>query len=99
MVQGEPLRMVLYGLALIPLARMCRISVLYLIHAWYADDAALAGPLVRIAEAKQLLLDHGPARGYYMDPEKSVLICSPELTEEDLAPLDGFHFRRETGER
>ena len=33
-----------------------------------------------------------------MEPEKSVLICSPDLTEADLALLAGFHFLRETGE-
>ena len=44
-------------------------------------------------------MDHGPALGYYLEPEKSVLICSPGMKEADLAPLAGFHFHHETGER
>ena len=32
-----------------------------------------------------------------MDPEKSVIICIPELKEVDMAPLAEFHFHRNTG--
>ena len=77
--QGDPLSMVLYGLTLVPLAKLCRVSVSQLVHAWYADDAALAGPIRLIGEAARLIMAHGPARGYYMEPSKSILICSPSL--------------------
>ena len=50
-IQGDPLSMIIYGIALVPLARLCCLSVRDLVHVWYADDAALAGPLSWIGEA------------------------------------------------
>ncbi|KAI2493422.1 hypothetical protein MHU86_21121 [Fragilaria crotonensis] len=61
--QGDPLSMVLYGLALTPLAETLRARVPTVAQPWYADDAAMAGSVEGIAEAQRLLLDLGPRRG------------------------------------
>ena len=97
--QGDPLSMVLYGVTLVPLAKLTRLSVNSLVHAWYADDAALAGPLSAINQATELIVAHGPARGYYMEPDKSVLICSPTLPESALTALRHHNFTRSDGTR
>ena len=97
--QGDPLSMVLYGLTLVPLAEIVRHGVPDLIHAWYANDACLAGGLGSIGPAVDLILKHGPARGYFMEPEKSVLVCSASLPESALEGLSRFQFHRSNGTR
>ena len=41
--QGDPLSMVLYGLAMVPLSKFLRKEVPSVIQPWYADDCAMAG--------------------------------------------------------
>ena len=96
--QGDPLSMMLYGIALIPLARTLRQAVPSVIQPWYADDAAMAGPITGIATAMRLLEEQGPARGYFPEPAKSIIICRPDVTEA-LAELQEFNFQRRDGSR
>jgi hypothetical protein len=91
--------MVLYGLALVPLAEMLREAVPEVLQPWYADDAAMAGPLSGIGRATRLLEEFGPARGYFAEPEKSLLICRAAVTEADLSVLEEFKFTRLEGSR
>ena len=72
--QGDPLSMVLYGLSLTPLAKSIRAAVPTVVQPWYAEDAAMAGPVTGIRDAQRLLMEWGPQRGYYPKPEKSVII-------------------------
>jgi hypothetical protein len=97
--QGDPLAMVLYGLALVPLAEMLREAVPEVLQPWYADDAAMAGPLSGIGRATRLLAEYGPARGYFAEPAKSLLICKAAVTEADLSALAEFQFTRLEGSR
>ena len=90
--QGNTLSMVLYRLVLILFAKLTRLAVLQLVHAWYADDAALAGLLLEIGWAAQLIMKHSPDQGYYMEPAKSVLVCSPHTWDVDLNALSAFEF-------
>ena len=55
--------MVVYGLTQVPLVELVRRGVPDLVHAWYADDACLAGKIHSIGPAVDLILKHGPARG------------------------------------
>ncbi|KAI2506100.1 hypothetical protein MHU86_8331 [Fragilaria crotonensis] len=97
--QGDPLSMVLYGLALTPLAETLRARVPTVAQPWYADDAAMAGPVDGIAEAQRLLLDLGPRRGYFPEPDKSILIVPLATPPPALVSLAEFNFRHEEGHR
>jgi len=97
--QGDPLSMVLYGLALVPLAENLRESVPEVLQPWYADDAAMAGPVQGIAKAMRLLADQGPARGYYPEPAKSIFLCNPTDDATAREVLAEFAFRHLDGHR
>jgi hypothetical protein len=97
--QGDPISMILYGLALVPLAESMRRAVPDLVQLWYADDAAMAGEADKIAKATRLLEVEGPARGYFPEPAKSILICSPAVREDVQTELREFNFQYRSGAR
>ena len=72
MTQGDPLSMILYGLALAPLAQEIREAVPDAMQTWYADDCGMAGETGPVAEGMRLLERLGPARGYFPEPAKSI---------------------------
>jgi hypothetical protein len=77
--QGDPLAMVLYGVALMPLAEHLRKFLPDVLTPWYADDAAAAGGNAEwSAMALKFLKVYGPIYGYYLEPEKSFHICKKE---------------------
>ena len=69
--------MLLYGLGVSPIAKRLREAFPTLVQPWYADDGAMVGPSSTIGAAMDLLKAIGPSRGYYPQPEKSILICKP----------------------
>ncbi|MEJ2330924.1 MAG: hypothetical protein P8Z33_13945, partial [Gammaproteobacteria bacterium] len=85
--QGDPLSMVLYALALLPLVEELRALDSTVLQPWYADDAALHGDPQRSAKVFKALLEKGPDRGYFPEPEKSWHICSAET---ELAARQAF---------
>ena len=90
--QGDPLSMVLYEFLFIPLAKFTRLAVLQLEHVWYADNAALAGLRSETGRAAHIIMEHGLDRGYYMEPEKPVLVYSPCTLDAALDALSVFEF-------
>ena len=84
--------MVLYGLSLTPLAEAIRTAVPRTVQPWYADDAAVAGPLSSIATAQRLLLQLGPRR-------KSIIITPLVTPSSALDVLDEFNFQKSNGHR
>ena len=99
--QGDPLSMVLYGITLVPLAERLRKAHPTVLQPWYADDMAMAGPVEDIAGAMEHLQRWGPARGYFPEPSKSIMICSPEHHEvlEERMGAKGLHFKYSVGHR
>ena len=49
-----------------------------MLQPWHADDAAMQGPLYRVAACFKLLCKVGPMFGYFPEPEKSFAICPLE---------------------
>jgi len=97
--QGDPISMVIYGVAMTPLTESLRTTLPNVLQAWYADDSAFDGAIPEIAAAMQLILAKGPARGYYPEPSKSILICNPTVRETVQGELEAFHFQYEDGYR
>ena len=74
--QGDPLSMVLYGLALLPLCDTLRRYDREVLQPWYADDAAMHGKASRAARVLRELCRIGTHRGYYPEPAKSWFVCT-----------------------
>jgi hypothetical protein len=91
--------MVLYGLTLTPLAEAIRTAVPIGTQPWYADNNAIAGPVSSIAEAQRLLLELGSPRGYYPEPEKSIVITLRDTPSSAFDTLKAFNFHHTTGHR
>ena len=73
--------MLLYGLAVLPLARKLKNPAKWKQN-WYADDSACSAPLTLIFEWFKLLIREGPKYGYFPEPQKSFLVISPEFFDE-----------------
>ena len=98
--QGDPLSMLLYGITLSPLTDSIQTEEQSVLQAWYADDAAMGGRIKGIANAMTLLLERGPARGYFPEPEKSIFVPSvPAEMEECKSLLQEFNFQYKEGAR
>lgn len=87
--QGDSLSMLLYGLTLVPLAKIIREATDQVIQPWYAGDMAMAGPASKIKIAMNLLMKYGPDRGYFPEPDKSVLVCIDELKRKACSQVLG----------
>ena len=97
--QGDPLSMVLYGLALVPLGKILRDEFPTILQPWYADDAAMSGIAHNIAPVMDRLMELGPQCGYYPEPEKSIVVCTEETRDAVEKHLGRFNFRFSMGER
>ncbi len=97
--QGDPLSMILYGITVCPLARRLLQCMPDLIQTWYADDYALSGPASRMKIAMKLVQKWGPHRGYFPEPDKSVVVCKIEHTTQAKAILEEFEFKYAKGKR
>jgi hypothetical protein len=90
--QGDPLAMVIYGLAMAPLSHDLRERYSKVLQPWYADNMAMEGPASAVAEAFAHLAQAGPARGYFPAPEKSILLARPEDQAAAATHLEHFEF-------
>ena len=77
--QGCPLAMAMYALALVPLVDqlqgICK-------QVWFADDGTGADKLDALRKWWDMLLEKGPAYGYFPKPSKTWLIVKEEKLEE-----------------
>ena len=98
--QGDPLSMILYGIALLPLTESLQEDEPQVMQPWYADDAAMIGSVEGIARTMRLLEIRGPARGYYPEPAKSIFIPDKlEAAEECKRILEDLNFQHRAGAR
>ena len=84
--------MVLYGIALLPLAESLQKEFPDALQPWYADDVAMQGPPARVAACFKLLWKLGPMFGYYPEPEKSFATCPLTVEQEvkDVFNVEGL---------
>ena len=79
--QGDPLAMPLYALAISPLvSRLTDLSAAK--HIWYADDSGAVGALEALHQWWGVLIQEGPAYGYFPNPSKTWLVLKPEHLPE-----------------
>ena len=80
--QGDPLRMVLYGITLVPLAKELRSADPGLLSPIYADIAAFDGSAQHSAQLLKMLMKRCPDRGYFPKPAKYLFISNTPGQEE-----------------
>ena len=73
MTQGDPLSMMLYAVAVLPLIRSLEDSCEW-VQNWYADDSSCVGELSFVRRWFDRLLIDSPAYGYFPEPSKTVLV-------------------------
>ena len=74
LTQGDPLLVILYGITLVPVAEELRAENLVMLSTFYANDAMFDGSSRQNSQILKLLMDSGPDRGYYPDPDKSLFV-------------------------
>ena len=77
MNQGYPLAMIAYGIRFLPLIRELRGAHPRVTQPWYDDDAGVGRKFHNIVEHLRDLQAWGPARGYYPEPTKIILLVAP----------------------
>ena len=75
--QGYPLAMIAYGIGVLPLIQELREAHPCVTQPWYADDAGAGGTFIDVQVHFQDLQARGPARGYYPEATKSILVVAP----------------------
>ena len=82
--------MVLYGIALAPLAEKLQDVDPTLISPLYADDVAFDGLERPSAAQLRLLMERGTVQGYFPDPAKSLFIAdNPEKKDQQRGNSSG----------
>ena len=79
--QGDPMAMLMYGVALMPLVRDLK-SLQDYIQSWYADDAAVLGEMLKVKSWLDRLVTDGPKFGYFPEPSKSYLIVHKDFIDQ-----------------
>eukprot|EP00978_Attheya_sp_CCMP212_P009133 scaffold21500_cov58-Attheya_sp.AAC.4 len=98
-IQGEPMAMVAYGLMLLPLIKVLKKEHPGVSQPWYADDAGAGGSFTAIRKQFDCLRKLGPARGYFPEPSKSILVVQETNLAVAKAALGDLGFRITTGNR
>ena len=69
--------MIAYGIGVLSLIWKLRDSHPCVTQPWYADDAGAGGTFQQVLAHFLDLQAWGPARGYYPEPTKSILVVAP----------------------
>ena len=84
--QGDPLAMVFYALATLPLIGPCKVSSLTG-EAWFADDATGSGSIASLRAWWDKLVAPGPKFGYFPNGLKTWLVVKEDKSADALAAL------------
>ena len=84
---------------MLPLTRLLKRDVPGCNQPWYADDAGAAGSFSDIERFFNMLSKKGPARGYFPEPTKSILVVKPESVEQETARFAPLGFQISIGAR
>ena len=76
--QGDPLAMLMYAMATIPLIKKLKSNVNDVNQVWYADDVSDAGKVNRLREWWDLINREGLKYGYYTNASKTWLVCKED---------------------
>ena len=74
--QGDPLAMAMYAVAITPFIKSLEDDEIK--QVWFADDAAAGGGLAGLRRWWDLIVEKGPAYGYYPNPTKTCLVPKEE---------------------
>ena len=97
--QGDPLAMIAYGIGVLPLILELREAHPRVTQPWYADDAGAGGTFAEVQAHFQDLQVWGPARGYYREPTKSILVVTPGNVARAKEHFRGMRILVVTGNR
>ena len=96
--QGDPISMAIYAIGIIPLMTMVMGSMSACIkQIAFADDLTGIGTIEKLKEWWDLIIEHGPYIGYYVNAQKSWLICKQQHLEhakQIFADSPMYHNRR-----
>jgi hypothetical protein len=98
LTQGDPLAMLVYGIAVLPLTRKLKNPGKWKQN-WYADDSACLAPLLLLKEWLELLMREGPKLGYYPEPDKSYLVVHSDYIDEAKQIFMGLKINIVTGQK
>ena len=79
--QGDPLSMMLYAVAVLPLIRSLRAPGKWTQN-WYADDSSCVADLCSLRAWYEELSRKGPDYGYLPEPSKTVLVVGPSDVQQ-----------------
>ena len=68
--------MITYVIGVLPLIQELRDSHPRVTQPWYADDVGVGGTFPKVQDHFLDLQARGPARGYYPEPTKSILVVA-----------------------
>ncbi len=80
--QGDPLSMLLYGVALLPLVERVNEAYPGALIPWFANDMAFTGSASNCAGGFNLTSELGPQYGYFPVADKSYHVCKLEHEAE-----------------
>ena len=76
--QGDPIKMITYGIVILPLINNLKREIPDVTQPWYADAAGYLSKFARIETYFDSLTRQVPGRGYYYELSNSILIVHSE---------------------
>ena len=97
--QGDPLDMIAHGIGVLPLIRELWDANPCVTQPQYADDAGAGGAIQQAQAHFWDMQARGPARRYYLEPTKSILVVTPGNAARAEEHFRGLGIRVVTGHR